>query len=62
MPVMKDCPNYGHWKKMIKVWCLVTEVKAEKHAELILLTLDSYGQNLAYSFQNQIENLLIVLV
>lgn len=47
IPIMKECPNYGHWKKMIRVWCNVTAVAKTKQAECILLSLDSDGQNLA---------------
>ena len=44
---MNDCPNYGHWKKMVNIWCSVTEVAKEKQADVLILTLDADGQNLA---------------
>ena len=47
IPLMKSCPNYSHWKKMIEVWASVTEVPKEKQTNCIILTLESDGQNLA---------------
>ena len=47
IPVMKECPNYGHWKKMVKIWCSVTDVAKDKQADVLILTLDADGQNLA---------------
>ena len=41
---MKDCPNYGHWKRLIKVWIAVTSVNKAKQADCIILTLDSDAQ------------------
>ena len=44
IPIMKDCPNYGHWKRLIKVWIAVTSVNKAKQADCIILTLDSDAQ------------------
>ena len=48
VPLMSNCPNYTHWKNLIKVWLEVTDVAKEKLADQILLTLDTDGQNLVF--------------
>ena len=47
IPLMKNCPNYGHWKNLINVWVSVTEVEKQKQADCIILNLDTDGQNLS---------------
>ena len=52
---MKECRNYTPWKKMIMIWCSVTEVATSKQADMILLTLDSDGQNLALQVAGELR-------
>ena len=47
IPVMKNCPNYTHWKNLISVWTSVTSIEEKKRADSLLLTLDSEAQSLA---------------
>ena len=47
VPIMKDCPNYSHWKQLISVWRAVTTLAKPKQADVIILTLDSDAQSTA---------------
>ena len=47
IPLMKSCPSYDHWKKMIRKWSKVTKIDKTNQADTIILTLPVEAQNLA---------------